>query len=160
VKKGDFINVTPGLVHASLEGSIIICEVQQNSDTTYRIYDFDRLVDGELRELHLDKAMDVIDFNKKPEISDDLSRENRKIQGGILQEVIRDKYFNIDKLVLDSKYIDEKKDSFMIFSILDGEEVLMYEDKKLNIKRGETWYIPPKINVTLEGKLEILKTFM
>ena len=46
VKKGDFINLLPGVVHATLEGSILICEVQQNSDTTYRIYDFDRLVDG------------------------------------------------------------------------------------------------------------------
>ena len=66
VKKGDFINVTPGLIHASLEGSIVICEVQQNSDMTYRIYDFDRLVDGELRELHLEKAMEVIDYENTP----------------------------------------------------------------------------------------------
>ena len=51
VKKGDFIYVEPGVVHASLEGSVVICQTQQNSDTTYRIYDFDRIVDGEKREL-------------------------------------------------------------------------------------------------------------
>jgi mannose-6-phosphate isomerase len=160
VKKGDFINVTPGLVHASLEGSIVICEVQQNSDTTYRIYDFDRLVDGELRELHLEKAMDVIEFNKLPEISDDSTRISVKIEGGTKQEVIRDKYFNIDKLLLDGEYKDLNMDSFMIFSILDGMGTLKYNGEKIHIKKGDTWYIPPKLSVEVEGNLEVLKTFI
>ena len=160
IKKGDFISVTPGLVHASLEGSVVICEIQQNSDMTYRIYDFDRLVDGELRELHLDKAVEVIDYEKIPQISTDKNRKNVKINGGIKQEIIRDKYFNIDKLLLEKKFEDTNRDSFMIYSVLEGEGDLNYDGMAYPIKKGETWYIPPKLNVGIEGKLEILKTFM
>lgn len=160
VKKGDFINVTPGLIHASLEGSIVICEVQQNSDMTYRIYDFDRLVDGKLRELHLDKAMEIIDYENTPQISTNKTRSNTEIKGGTKQKIARDKYFNIDKLLLDSSYCDLENDSFMIYSILEGEGQLICDETIYPIKKGDTWYIPPKLEVKLEGKLEILKTFL
>lgn len=160
VKKGDFINITPGLIHASLEGSVVICEIQQNSDTTYRIYDFDRLVDGKLRELHLDKAMEVIDYENTPQISTDKNRVNIKIDGGLKQEIIRDKYFNIDKLLLEEKFEDTDRDSFMIYSILEGEGNLTCDGVVYPIKKGDTWYMPPKLEVTIEGKLEILKTYL
>ncbi|MCS5420615.1 MULTISPECIES: type I phosphomannose isomerase catalytic subunit [Psychrilyobacter] len=160
IKKGDFINVTPGLVHASLEGSILICEVQQNSDITYRIYDFDRLIDGELRELHLDKAMEVIDYETIPQINTDQNRKNVEVNGGTKQEIIRGKYFNIDKFLLEKKFEDTNRDSFMIYSILEGEGNLNCDGVAYSIKKGETWYIPPKLNIEIEGELEILKTFM
>ncbi len=48
IKKGEFININLGLVHVTFEGSVMICEVQQSLDLTCRIYDFDRLGDGEL----------------------------------------------------------------------------------------------------------------
>ncbi|MGB6127987.1 MAG: type I phosphomannose isomerase catalytic subunit [Psychrilyobacter sp.] len=160
VEKGDFINVTPGLIHASLEGSIVICEVQQNSDMTYRIYDFERLVDGKLRDLHLDKAMEVIDYENTPQISTNETRKNIKIDGGSKQEIARDKYFNIDKLLLDSSYSDVDNDSFMIYSILEGDGNLNYDGETYPIKKGDTWYIPPKLEVSVEGKLEILKSFL
>ena len=76
VKKGDFINITPGVVHASLEGKILLCEIQQNSDITYRIYDFDRLENGVLRSLQLDKAADVIRFGEIPVITNEKMRKN------------------------------------------------------------------------------------
>ncbi|MCS5420723.1 MULTISPECIES: type I phosphomannose isomerase catalytic subunit [Psychrilyobacter] len=160
VKKGDFISITPGLIHASLEGSVLICEVQQNSDTTYRIYDFDRLVDGKLRELHLDKAMEVIDYENIPRISSEKNRVNIKIDGGLKQEIIRDKYFNIDKLLLEEKFEDTDRASFMIYSILEGEGNLTCDGVSYPIKKGDTWYIPPKLEVAVEGKLEILKTYL
>ncbi len=160
VKKGDFINVTPGLIHASLEGSIVICEVQQNSDMTYRIYDFDRLVDGKLRELHLDKAMEVIDYENIPQISTDETRKSLEIDGGSKQEIIRDKYFNIDKKLVDGSYRDLDENSFMICSILEGGGNLECDGVIYPVKKGDTWYIPPKLEVLVEGKLEILKTFL
>ncbi|WP_037029324.1 type I phosphomannose isomerase catalytic subunit [Psychrilyobacter atlanticus] len=160
VKKGDFINVTPGLIHASLEGSVVICEVQQNSDMTYRIYDFDRLVDGKLRDLHLDKAMEVIDYENTPQISTNRTRNSVEFDGGSKQEIARDKYFNIDKLLLDGNYKDVDNDSFMIYSILEGEGNLNCGGETYPIKKGDTWYISPKLEVRIEGKLEILKTFL
>ena len=90
-----------------MEGSILICEVQQNSDTTYRIYDFDRLVDGKLRELHIDKALDVIDFEGDVEITTDKSRKKILLAGAEKEELIRGEYFNIDKYLVDGEFKDE-----------------------------------------------------
>ena len=59
VKKGDFIQIDPGTVHA-IKGGIEILETQQNSDITYRVYDYNRLTDGKPRELHIEKSLDVI----------------------------------------------------------------------------------------------------
>ena len=59
IKKGDFFQIMPGTVHA-IKGGTLILETQQNSDITYRLYDYDRLQDGKPRELHLEKSIDVI----------------------------------------------------------------------------------------------------
>ena len=68
VKEGDIINIPAGLVHAIGKG-IILAEVQQNSDTTYRVYDYGRLgADGKPRELHVEKSLETIDFSMKSEI--------------------------------------------------------------------------------------------
>ena len=66
VHTGDFFQIDAGTVHAILGGTVIL-EVQQSSDITYRVYDFDRKqADGTLRELHLDRALDVIDYDAPP----------------------------------------------------------------------------------------------
>lgn len=160
VKKGDFINVSPGLVHASLKGSVLICEIQQNSDTTYRIYDFDRLVDGKLRPLHINKALEVINFKLKPEISEDKSRKNINDNGTDIQNLIRNKYFNVDKLIIKDKYSYNLKDSFSILSIIDGEGYIKVDSEIYNIKKGETYFIPADLNIEINGILTILKSFL
>lgn len=160
VKKGDFIDVKPGVVHGTLEGSILICEIQQNSDTTYRIYDFDREVDGTKRELHLDKALDVIEFGKKVKITTEQERVKEKISGGEKEKLIRDKYYNIDKIFIKAKYDDGKYKNFRIYSIIDGEGRIYSEGKKYEIKKGETYFIPANIGVEIEGNLEIIKSYI
>lgn len=160
VKKGDFINITPGLIHASLEGSIVICEVQQNSDMTYRIYDFDRLVDGKPRDLHLDKAMDVIDFIGKPEITTNNSRDNIELKGAIKQELIRGEYFQLDKLEIKGSFKDEISSNFKIYSILEGKGILTHLGIEYKMKKGDTYFIPAGIEIKIVGKLEILKSFL
>ena len=64
VKKGDFIQIDPGTVHA-IKGGIQILETQQSSDVTYRVYDYDRLSNGKPRELHVDKSIDVINSSRQ-----------------------------------------------------------------------------------------------
>ena len=59
IKKGDFLQIDPGTVHA-IKGGTLILETQQNSDITYRVYDYGRLSNGKPRELHIDKSIDVI----------------------------------------------------------------------------------------------------
>ncbi|MCQ8212246.1 class I mannose-6-phosphate isomerase [Cetobacterium somerae] len=160
VKKGDFIDVKPGVVHGTLEGSILICEIQQNSDTTYRIYDFDREVNGVKRELHLDKAMDVIEFGKDVEISSEESRKKIKIQDATVEELIRGDYFSIDRILVDGTFSDKSYKNFKIYSILDGDGVLNSEDKEYKVKKGDTYFIPAKMSVEISGKLEIMKSYI
>ena len=160
VKKGDFINLLPGAVHATLEGSILICEVQQNSDTTYRIYDFDRLVDGKLRELHLDKALDVIDFEGKVEISTSENRQKISLVGAKKEELVRGEYFNVDKYLIDGIFEDETNSNFKILSILDGVGEIICNNISYSIKKGDTYFIPAGLKTILKGKVEILKSYL
>ncbi len=160
VEKGDFIDVAPGVVHGTLEGSILICEVQQNSDTTYRIYDFDREVDGVKRELHLDKAMDVIEFEKPVEISKDSTREKKVLKSVTFEEMIKGEYFSIDKLKIDGTYEDGSYKNFRIYSILDGEGKAMCENKEYALKKGDTYFVPANMDVTIAGDVLILKSYI
>lgn len=160
VKKGDFINLLPGVVHATLEGSILICEVQQNSDTTYRIYDFDRLVDGKLRELHLDKALDVIDFEGKVQISTSENRQKISLVGAKKEELVRGEYFNVDKYLIDGIFEDETNSNFKILSILDGVGEIICNNISYSIKKGDTYFIPAGLKTVLKGKIEILKSYL
>lgn len=160
VKKGDFINLLPGVIHATLEGSILICEVQQNSDTTYRIYDFDRLVDGKLRELHIDKALEVIDFDGKVEVTTNESRQKISLVGAEKEELVRGKYFNVDKYLIDGEFEDETNKNFKILSILDGEGEIICDNNSYSIKKGDTYFIPAGLKTVLKGKVEILKSYL
>ena len=160
VKKGDFINITPGVVHASLEGSVLLCETQQNSDTTYRIYDFDRTVNGVPRPLHLEKAADVINFGEIPTVTEENSRQNIKLKNCTKQELVRCKYFNVDKLKIDGIFHDEINENFKVYSILEGEGNLIYDDVKYSIKKGDTYFIPANMSLIIDGNIEILKSFI
>ena len=147
------------MVHASLEGSVLFAEIQENSDITYRIYDFDRVENGKKRELHLKEAADVIDFDAKAVIinTDFLNNENRK-------NIIKKKYYSIDKVKIIDKFIDINRDSMIIYSILEGKGEIQYylNDKrnKISIQKGETVLIPVGVNIQVEGNLEILRTII
>ena len=159
VKKGYLIDINPGMVHASLEGSVLFAEIQENSDITYRIYDFDRVENGKKRELHLKEAADVIDFDAKAVIinTNFLNDENRK-------NIIKKKYYSIDKIKINEKFEDVNEKSMIIYSILNGKGKIEYtlnnEKKEVLIQKGETVLIPVGINIELIGELEILRTII
>lgn len=160
VKKGDFINISHGIVHGTLTGSALICEIQQSSDITYRIYDYDRDVDGKKRELHLDKAIDIIEFSAKPEISEEKSREKKKIIGACISTLIKGEYFSVEKLDINGYFKDETNQNFKVYSILEGSGKIIYNKKKYLIKKGNTYFIPCKLEIEIKGKVEILKTYL
>lgn len=161
VKKGDFINVEPGLAHASLRGSIVICEIQQNSDTTYRIYDFDRLVDGELRPLHIDKAVEVLSFGKKPDIIEAGKARVEEVGDAKIEKLIRNEYFAVERICIDGEYEDKVEESFKILSILDGEGEISYKGKNYEIIKGDTYFIPACLDkIKISGNIELLKSYV
>lgn len=155
VKTGDFIDVNPGLVHASLEGSILIAEIQENSDITYRIYDFDRKENGVKRPLHLDRAAEVIDFSKEAQIIESTLEGNQKEK-----LLVAKKHYTIKKIKIDTQICDYEKDSFIIYSILDGKGLIKWDKEILEIGIGETVLIPCNMAVDVEGELEILRTII
>ena len=122
VKKDDIFLVKPGTIHAIGKG-INLLEIQESSFLTYRIYDFNRVdKNGKKRELHLTKALDVINFNKLDISSIDLTNNDE----------IRTKYFNV---ILSNLNKDESKEylysnSFVLATIIDGEGFI--NDKKVS----------------------------
>ena len=156
VKQGDFIDINPGTVHASLEGSVLIAEIQENSDVTYRIYDFDREENGVKRELHIDKAAEVIDFGMKVNIiSGNLTGSETE------KRLVEKKYYTIDKIKInDTNKEDINQGSMIIYSILGGKGKIKYENGELIIKKGESILVPVNVKVNIEGNLELLRTII
>lgn len=99
VQPGDAVLITPGTVHAALEG-LVINEVLQNSDTTYRVYDWGRVgADGRPRPLHIEKALDVLDFdNVEPGVLPQPILEDW--EGVVRQHVVHSRYFVVEKITL------------------------------------------------------------
>ncbi len=153
VKTGDIIDVIPGSVHASLEGSVIFAEIQENSDITYRIYDFDRLENGKKRELHLDRAAEVIDFNLIPEVRDTNFKSNE-----VRKNISNTDFYSIDRIKISDQFEDEYR-NMLIYSILEGEASIEYLDGSLKVKKGETVLIPANVKVKVKGNLELLRSF-
>ncbi|MFK4784391.1 type I phosphomannose isomerase catalytic subunit [Fusobacterium sp. MFO224] len=160
VNRGDFIKLEQGMIHATSKGKVLIYEIQQNSDITYRIHDYYRKINGKLRELHLDKALDTIDFNKKGEIISEKIRKKIPFKGGIREILDSGGHFNIEKLIVDEELSDEINDIFKIYSVLDGEGEMFCEGKSYPCKKGETYLIPAKLKIKIRGKIEILKTYI
>jgi len=162
VKKGDFIDITPGTVHASLKGSVIFAEIQQNSDVTYRIYDFDRIdKNGKKRELHLQDSADVIDFGKEVEIKNTDFDESENEKDILRKNIIEKEYYSIDKIRFNGSFEDVNNESMTIYSFLEGEGKIVWgENEELLVKKGETILIPAGIKTKTVGKFEILRTII
>ncbi len=166
VQKGDFIYIKTGTVHALLEG-IMVCEIQENSDTTYRLYDWGRVDnDGKPRPLHIDKALDVIYFPPEKIYNDyirDLFINYDKNLDNAAQKLVRSKYFNIDFLKFSKTFNQEMEDyHFHTLNIICGEGILKYKNGFERIKMGDTILVPRPIkNYKIETKgITILKTFL
>jgi len=120
---GDAIHVPTGTVHALLEGAVVV-EIQQNSDTTYRVYDWGRLGnDGKPRPLHIDKALDVIDFDMvTPQAVDPVVlTDDRGVQR---REISRCDYFCVEEVQLDARAVYEGRcdgSTFEIWGCVQGK---------------------------------------
>lgn len=143
VKKGDVFYIPAGTVHAIGKGCFI-AEIQQTSDVTYRIYDYERKgKDGQSRELHTEMAAGVIDFSyhKKRRI-DYHTHENHA------EELVRCNYFTTDILTfnkeIEKDYIN--LDSFVIYMCIEGNFSVVYDtDQFVKVQKGETVLIPASL---------------
>ncbi|MEM7332437.1 MAG: type I phosphomannose isomerase catalytic subunit [Chloroflexota bacterium] len=122
VKAGDVVCVPAGSLHAIMDG-LLIAEIQQNSNTTYRVYDWNRLQNGKPRELHIDKAMDVINFDQvAPQICP--PKATSEGNGISRAELCANKYFTTERVEISAGATFEGKcdgRSLEIWGVIDGE---------------------------------------
>ena len=159
VKKGDVFFIESGTMHAICKG-ILLAEVQQNSNTTYRIYDYGRLgKDGKPRELHADKAADVTKLCP-PSIPDSSKREIEKFDNATRSKLTSCDLFTMYELSVNGEYpsvCDEQ--SFVSLLCLEGNAEIECADEKLTMKKGESIFIPAnKGKFTINGNVKILET--
>jgi len=148
VKEGDLVNIPSGLVHALTPGAVI-AEIQQNSDITYRLYDYNRVdANGNSRELHIEDALKVADFENKipktivPEggLLYTISGVNKKIH------MISNDYFNVYKYTLFKEMIEKSNaKAFCLLTCVSGEVKISTQDYSLNLQGNQTCLIPAGI---------------
>lgn len=159
VKEGDAFFINTGKVHA-IGAGVLLAEIQQTSDITYRIYDWDRVDEnGESRELHTALALDAIDFEKRDEFI--LSYSEKINQNSNLA---RCEYFTTNLIKINGEltqsYFDI--DSFVILMCVEGKAEVLTEEGTENINRGETLLIPAALNeITIRSEnARLLEVFL
>ena len=118
VKKGDFIQIDPGTVHA-IKGGLLLLETQENSDITYRVYDYDRLQNGKPRELHIKKSLDVITVPAKP--AEESVKSVLDLPKNQMNELYACKYYRIFKADVEGELTIEQNHPFLLMSIVEGD---------------------------------------
>ena len=154
VKKGECYFVTPGTIHAIGKG-VTLAEVQQNSNLTYRLYDFLRKdANGNYRELHLEKAAKVSCLEPL-EISKDNKAE--KIEGGSIKTVAECEYFTAKAITLNGEIKLCKNESFVSVVIISGSGKI----EENEFKTGDSFFVPANFGeFTLKGEFEALISYV
>lgn len=157
VKKGDFFFIESGTLHAICKG-ILLAEVQESSNTTYRIYDYGRVGnDGKPRELHVSDAVEVTKLEKysQPDFckGNDLDADDKKLLADC-------PLFKVWKLDIDGKSEGvSDENSFVSLLVMDGEGSLECCGETLPLKKGDSIFIPANAGTYhISGKLEIIET--
>lgn len=147
VKKGDVFFIDAGTVHA-IGAGLMICEIQQNSNTTYRVYDYDRRDnEGNARPLHVEKAIEVSKITKAPDL--------KVSEDDILATC---EYFTVKKIMVDGdseQEIDE--DSFVSLIIVEGAGTVALKGDELCVQKGDSIFVPAQSGkIALSGNMEVI----
>lgn len=156
VKSGDVFFLETGTVHA-IGAGLVVAEIQQTSDITYRLYDFDRVdAAGNERELHVDLALDAINYNKV----DTFKSYDKEINQS--NTIVDCPYFTTNFLALDGeKKILNNGNSFSVYMCIEGTFEIEFESSRFQYKKGDTVLIPAALKtVILNGKASILEIFI
>ncbi len=156
VKKGDVFFINAGTLHAIGSG-ILLAEVQQNCNTTYRVYDYNRMVNGKPRELHVEKALDVTD-TVPPKKSGEAEGQLVINGDAAEQHLCGCEFFNMDTLEVNGKHIfNVTEESFVSLLVLAGEGSVSCNDYELSVKSGDSIFLPAGCGETVvKGNVKIL----
>lgn len=155
VKPGDFFYVPSGTIHAICGGCLIL-ETQQSSDTTYRVYDYDRPgKDGKPRDLHIEQSIEVANC---PHVDPELTYRVRQEATAKFTELLREKFFTVSHWEIRGHADPIKKNwPFLLMSVLDGEGSLLIEGEPYPLKKGDHLLVPSSVEeVSLDGTLDLI----
>ncbi|WP_290032790.1 mannose-6-phosphate isomerase, class I [Ligilactobacillus cholophilus] len=156
VHEGDFIYVPSGTVHALGKG-LMVLETQQSSDTTYRIYDFDRIDPHtkQKRKLHLKQSVECISV---PQKDWQIKPENYHIGDVLVTRFISNKFFSVYKWVVDGgSGVFKQQAPYMLVSVLDGSGSIKIADQEYLIKKGMHFILPFSVKSwKIQGNLQII----
>lgn len=161
VKKGDCVFVPAGVVHAIGKG-ILIAEIQESSNVTYRLYDYNRIdKDGKKRELNVDKALNVIDMKDASNLLKKF-KVTKYYPYVCVQSLVQCKYFNVEKIIIRKDFcFNVQDDSFQVVVCIDGCAEISSQDKEkhsVTFRKGDTMFLPANIGIcTIRGDAEIIK---
>ncbi|WP_298480889.1 type I phosphomannose isomerase catalytic subunit [uncultured Maribacter sp.] len=149
VKEGDTFFINTGKIHA-IGAGVLLAEIQQTSDVTYRVFDFNRKdKNGDLRELHTELALDAMDYKKKDDFKVNYPTEDNQIN-----TMVECPYFKTNFIEISEDLIQEvtQRDSFTIYMCVGGQAEIRTESGSAEIKKGETVLVPANANIiTLSG---------
>jgi mannose-6-phosphate isomerase len=156
VKKGDVFFLETGTIHAIGAGNVI-AEIQQTSDITYRIYDFDRVdANGNTRELHVDLALEAINYDvvQSQKVYDTIENISNKI--------VHCNYFTTNFMPLEgSVNVIKDKESFTVYMCVDGNFGIVYDEQSYSYLKGDTVLIPAEMNdYQIFGKASLLEIYI
>jgi mannose-6-phosphate isomerase len=139
-KPGDCILIDSGTVHA-IGAGVLLAEIQQTSDATFRIHDWGRLgPDGKPRTLHVQEALESIDFERGPVQA--MTPQLEPIPGGTREILSRSSYFALTRLTLTQSAIVGQPDRFTILMGLDGQAELCHKQERVRLDFGQTLLLP------------------
>ena len=156
VNVGDAFFLETGTVHA-IGAGLVVAEIQQTSDVTYRLYDFDRVdANGKTRELHVDLALEAINYNKVQ------TKKEYGQMASVANEIVDCPYFTTNFIPLAGEISVRKTgESFTVFMCTDGSFELDYNNSKRQYKKGDTVLIPAALNeFKISGKASILEIYI
>lgn len=153
VQKGDVFFLETGTIHA-IGAGVVVAEIQQTSDITYRIYDWDRVdAEGNARELHTDLALEAINYTTTP------SKITYTETPNSTAAVVDCPYFKTNIIALqDHLHWKKTTDAFTVFMCTNGQFELVFNGEIMHYKMGDTLLIPAIIDqLTLKGKATLLE---
>lgn len=158
VRAGEFLFVPAGTVHA-IGAGVTLVEVQENADTTWRVYDWDRPgLDGDLRTLHLDEALRAIDYDRVP-AGPLTCAYGREVNGRAT--LLDGTAFGVEALRVHEPLELDNTGRPWVYVVLAGSGSLVAGDVERRVRRGETWLLPAALGVhrfqAADGDLEVLR---
>lgn len=158
VRPGDVVFIPSGMLHA-IGAGILLAEVQQSSNTTYRVFDYNRRdKNGNLRELHVKKATDVVDLSV-PDGNFAPIGPRTVLQGGEKTLLTECPYFSMIRTVVNGDLSDVAEEtSFVSLLVLEGEGTLTGNGQVLPLHKGSSLFVPAGTAYALNGSMTILET--